>query len=174
MLNGDHRGELLSTEPSLVIRVAKPEDRSQITNLVSQGQQSWEGSIETEAEIEARIFSGNKTMIVAESGSLVVGFAAWLPESESIGASTAAGPENVHLSSLFVESGYRRQGVAERLHGEVLRRTAGQGYRRIRLWTPEVALPAQRFYEKHGYQRSGESIEIKGLNRLEFRRSLAA
>lgn len=97
-------------------------------------------------------------------------------------AVVAAGPEaasfepsrisadSAHLSTLFALPESHGSGAAQKLHDHLLSALEHAGYRTVRLWVPERAAQARRFYEKNGWTPTGKETVFAGIARIEMRR----
>jgi len=76
-----------------------------------------------------------------------VGLAAVFAEPDASG--------RMHLVSMWVDPGYRRQGVARALVGRVVRWAAARRAREVVLWVADHNTAARRLYERIGFQPTG-------------------
>jgi nicotinamidase-related amidase/GNAT superfamily N-acetyltransferase len=111
--------------------------------------------------------------VAGDEQGQVVAVAAAGPEAASFEPSdTSAG--SAHLSTLFALPESHGSGVAQELHDRLLAALRHAGYRTVRLWVPEGAAQARRFYERNGWTLTGKTTVFAGLARVEMRRDVAA
>jgi GNAT superfamily N-acetyltransferase len=106
--------------------------------------------------------------LVADAGTMIVGFADLRPESAAVG----------ELASFYVRPAMWRQGVGSALMAAVLdtfraaRRTAAT------LWVQDTNERAQRFYRSHGWYPDGTSrpdtVGAMKIHDLRYRRALGS
>jgi GNAT superfamily N-acetyltransferase len=65
-------------------------------------------------------------------------------------------PDTVYLWQMFVRPDHQGSGLAGALLDRLLDEAGRRGYRRIVLWTPAGAAQARRFYEREGFELTGE------------------
>jgi len=65
------------------------------------------------------------------------------------------------LTALWVDPGFRSQGVGTKLLEAVLDWARSQGFSQVLLWVTEVNEKAQRLYKRHGFVRTGRVIEVR-------------
>lgn len=65
------------------------------------------------------------------------------------------GPEIAELVAIYVDPPRWRTGIGSALLGEAIPRAARQGLAALSLWTLKENLPAQAFYERHGFRPDG-------------------
>jgi GNAT superfamily N-acetyltransferase len=96
---------------------------------------------------------------VASSGS-TIGLAAGIVER----------PYEAELISMWVDPGWRGQGVADALVKAVEAWSEGHGIAALRLWVAEGNERAERFYSRLGFARSGklQPMPVPRSERLEF------
>jgi GNAT superfamily N-acetyltransferase len=85
-------------------------------------------------------------------------------------------PGRAHLWMLFVRPPWWGTGLATRLHRLGLLEAHRQGYRTIRLYTPEGQSRARAFYAREGWSLAGRPFEepLLGLPLVEYRRELCS
>ncbi len=83
-------------------------------------------------------------------------------------------PNEGHLRGMAVLPPWRGRGVAEQLLIRAERELRLSGCGRVSLDTTEPLERAIRFYEKHGYRRSGEIADFFGMPLYEYVRELEA
>ena len=65
------------------------------------------------------------------------------------------------LTALWVDPGFRGQGVGTALVEAVLDWAKSQGFSQVLLWVTEVNHKAERLYERQGFARTGRLIEVR-------------
>jgi GNAT superfamily N-acetyltransferase len=118
------------------------------------------------ARVRARLAEPGTWAMVAEVGELVAGHAGYLPQPGVQGSA--------HLWQLFVRRPWWGSGIAAALLREAVAAAAGDGYRRMRLFTPRDQTRARAFYEREGFSHTGwEALqEAIGLVLVEYAREL--
>jgi ribosomal protein S18 acetylase RimI-like enzyme len=83
-------------------------------------------------------------------------------------------PGRAHLWMLFLRPEWWGSGLATRLLALGLAEAEYQGYRSIRLYTPEGQARARAFYEREGWSLAGPRFAepLLGLDLVEYRREL--
>jgi GNAT superfamily N-acetyltransferase len=83
-------------------------------------------------------------------------------------------PGTVYLWQMFVRPDWQGSGLAGALIDRVLEEARRRGYRRIVLWTPSGAAQARRFYEREGFEPTGEEDPDSsfGLPLIQYGRAL--
>jgi ribosomal protein S18 acetylase RimI-like enzyme len=99
----------------------------------------------------------------------VIAVAAAGPEAASFEPSRTS-TDSAHLSALFALPESHGSRAAQKLHDHLLVALEHAGYRTVRLWVPERAAQARRFYEKNGWKPTGKTTTFAGISRLEMRR----
>jgi GNAT superfamily N-acetyltransferase len=99
----------------------------------------------------------------------------------SLSLITAEDPEPapegmINVWQMFVARAWQGRGLAKRLMAAAVAEAARRGYRRLRLWTPEGAAQARRFYEREGWTHTGAVRRdcVFGLPLVEYQRALPA
>jgi len=77
-----------------------------------------------------------------------------------------------HLRGMAVLPDWQGRGIAERLLQTAEAELAGRKCERVTLDTTEPLLRAMRFYEKHGYRRSGKVADFFGMPLHEYVKDL--
>jgi GNAT superfamily N-acetyltransferase len=99
-----------------------------------------------------------RTRFVAEVGGAVVGTVSGGPgKDRTAGAVTA----------MWVDPGFRKQGIGDLLLATVLDWLKAQGYQHAFLWVTDGNASAERLYLRHGFARTGESEHVRP-DQLEF------
>ena len=73
-----------------------------------------------------------------------------------------------HLRGMAVLPEWRGSGIAAKLLAAIETHLHSQGCKRITLDTTLPLEPAMRFYEKNGYQRSGNITDFFGMPLIEY------
>jgi ribosomal protein S18 acetylase RimI-like enzyme len=89
---------------------------------------------------------------VAEADGKVVG---------TVGAGPGEFDGAAALTALWVDPGFRSQGVGSALVEAVVDWAKSKGFSQVLLWVTEVNEKAQRLYERHGFARTGRVIEVR-------------
>ena len=97
----------------------------------------------------------------------------------SLAVSTAADARvpdegTIYLWQMFVAPAWQGRGLAGALLDRLVEEARRRGYRRIVLWTPTGAAQARRFYEREGFELTGEEDENSsfGLPLVQYGRDL--
>ncbi len=93
-----------------------------------------------------------RTRFVAEIDAQVVG---------TVGAGPGEFSGAAALTALWVDPGFRGQGVGSALVEAVLDWAKSQGFSQVLLWVTEVNHKAERLYERQGFARTGRVIEVR-------------
>jgi ribosomal protein S18 acetylase RimI-like enzyme len=154
------------------IRSATPGDADAILRCLASAFEPYRESYTKEAyldtvltseTIEKRFASMSILVAVTGSGDIV--------GTISLQANAA---DEGHLRGMAVPPACMGAGVAERLLRAAEGALAARGCTRISLDTTEPLLRAIRFYEKHGYRRSGTVSQFFGMPLVEYVRILSA
>jgi GNAT superfamily N-acetyltransferase len=106
---------------------------------------------------------------VAEVGGAVAGHVAFM-RARTHPLGHGLDDDVAHLWQLFVRREFWGAGVASRLMADALAEARAQGYRAMRLFTPEGQGRARRFYEREGWVLHGEPFEAGlGIPLVEYR-----
>jgi GNAT superfamily N-acetyltransferase len=87
---------------------------------------------------------------------------------------TALPPGTIYLWQMFVRPDLQGSGLAGALLDRLFEEARRRGYRRIVLWTPTGAARARRFYEREGFEPTGEEDPDSkfGLPLIQYGRDL--
>jgi diamine N-acetyltransferase len=116
------------------------------------------------ARMRARLGEPSTWAMLAEDGGLVAGHAGYLPQPGV--------PGSAHLWQLFVRPPWWGSGIAQALLREAIAAATGEGYGRMRLFTPRDQARARAFYEREGFEHTGWEAfeEALGLVLVEYAR----
>jgi GNAT superfamily N-acetyltransferase len=118
--------------------------------------------------------------LLAFAGEMPVGHVAFVPGRERTGGAApglwrarSVVPGLAHLWQLFVLPEWWGRGVAPLLHDAATEEMRTQGYRSARLFTPARHVRARRFYERRGWEVTGQEWnDSLGLMLSEYRLAL--
>ena len=82
------------------------------------------------------------------------------------------GTDEGHLRGMSVRPSHRGSGLADRLLARVEADIRAAGCAWVTLDTTAFLLAAIRFYEKHGYRRTGKVTDLHGVPIYEFAKKL--
>ena len=96
----------------------------------------------------------------------LVGWARFLAEVDgrvvgTVGAGAGEFSGSAALTALWVDPGFREQGVGKALVEVVFDWSRSQGFSQVLLWVTEVNHQAERLYERHGFVRTGRFMEVR-------------
>jgi len=101
---------------------------------------------------------GTMHVIVAVASGEVIG---------TVAGSISHGGEG-HLRGMAVLPQYKGSGIAAELLAAIEAWLRGRGCAQVTLDTTEPLLAAMKFYEKHGYARSGRVSDFFGMRLIEY------
>jgi GNAT superfamily N-acetyltransferase len=104
------------------------------------------------SEVSWRHRLSERSRFVAEVDGQVVG---------TVGAGRGEFDGAAALTALWVDPGFRGQGVGTALVEAVVDWAKSQGFNQVLLWVTEVNENAQRVYQRHGFARTGRAIEVR-------------
>jgi GNAT superfamily N-acetyltransferase len=80
----------------------------------------------------------------------------------------------INLWQMFVAPAWQGRGLATQLMAAAVTEAGRRGYRRLRLWTPQGAAQARRFYEREGWSHTGavRTDSLFGLPLVEYQREV--
>ncbi|HET9782633.1 MAG TPA: GNAT family N-acetyltransferase [Candidatus Dormibacteraeota bacterium] len=105
-----------------------------------------------------------RTRFIAEVDGAVVG-------TSSGGDGDASGA--AALTAMWVDPGFRRQGIGDALVQRVIEWARQTGYGELFLWVVDGNGSAERLYERNGFRRTGAAQEVRpGELEYEMSRSL--
>ena len=116
------------------------------------------------ARMRARLREPSTWAMLAEHGGLVAGHGGYVPQPGV--------PGSAHLWQLFLRPPWWGSGIAQALLHKAIAAAAGEGYRRMRLFTPRDQARARAFYEREGFEHTGWEAfeEAIGLVLVEYAR----
>jgi diamine N-acetyltransferase len=146
------------------LRVATPEDAEAILENGMAGIDTYREWAPTEwepfatglADIErlrARLADDEVWCLLALDGDELAGHVSLSPITHE--DPDHAPPGMINVWQMFVRRPWQGSGVAARLMAAAVAEAGRRGYRRLRLWTPEGAAQARRFYEREGWTHTG-------------------
>ncbi len=163
-----------------MIRAAFPADAGAFAEVITAAQSTWTewaGAALTPYDVAeltatwcARLEDPATIAAVSGTGGRITAVAAAGPEDASFQPSRCESA-SAHLSTLFALPETHGDGSTQALHDAILIELNARGYRKVRLWVPAGAQRARRFYERNGWEATGNSTVFAGLERLEMRRS---
>ena len=156
--------------PGICIRKAKDEDASGILACLREAFEEFrsrytpEGFLDTVLTMETLLERLEKmsVLVAVNLAKQVVGTI----------ACNVVSSEEGHLRGMAVLPSMRGNGVAARLLGQGEAELRLRGCARVTLDTTEPLQRAMRFYEKHGYRRSGKVSDFFGMPLIEYEKSL--
>jgi GNAT superfamily N-acetyltransferase len=163
---------------SWTLRAAGPEDAPAMSETVQIGFDGYQAfappgwrppdarAAPEVARARVRLAEPGTWAMIAEAGPLVAGHAGYVPQPGVAGSA--------HLWQLFVRPPWWGSGVAAALLGEAVAAAVGEGYDRMRFFTPRDQARARAFYEREGFAHTGwEALEESiGLVLVEYAREL--
>jgi GNAT superfamily N-acetyltransferase len=169
--------------PSMTVRPGTEADAGELIATLAEGFDSfrafappdWEPpDMEIEgARMQAEIARPGTWIEVAEVDGTVAGHVAFMP-ARTHQRGHEVGEDVAHFWQLFVRREFWGAGVASRLMADALAEARAQGFRAMRLFTPEGQERARRFYEREGWTQHGAPFEAGlGIPLVEYRRELA-
>jgi GNAT superfamily N-acetyltransferase len=101
---------------------------------------------------------GRMHVLVATAKDHVIGTVSGVPRDDGEG----------HLRGMAVVPEYQNRGVAQDLLGAIEHWLKEKGCNRVTLDTTLPLQRAMKFYEKHGYERSGRTTDFFGMTLIEY------
>jgi GNAT superfamily N-acetyltransferase len=169
--------------PSMTVRPGTEADAGELIATLAEGFDSFRAfappgwkppDMEVEgARMQAEIGKPGTWIEVAEVDGTVAGHVAFMP-ARTHQRGHEVGDDVAHFWQLFVRREFWGAGVASRLMADALAEARAQGFRAMRLFTPEGQERARRFYEREGWTQHGAPFEAGlGIPLVEYRRELA-
>jgi GNAT superfamily N-acetyltransferase len=134
---------------AFTVRRSRPEDIEPIERLLREWLRFTPASGRTESFNNAR---RKKELLVAESGSKVVGFIHFVVHNDIID-----GAPNSFITAFYVSSAYRNVGIGSALLHRVIADSVALGV--VSIETSTFHGRAEDFYLKHGFKQSREDAE---------------
>jgi ribosomal protein S18 acetylase RimI-like enzyme len=149
-----------------VIRQATPADADGILRCLAAAFEPYRDRYTREAYLDTVLTRESVTSRLEAMRVLV----AVSDDGQMIGTIACAltAPGEGHLRGMAVLPDWLGQGIAERLLSSAEMHLARRGCSRVTLDTTEPLLRAMRFYEKHGYRRSGRVTDFFGMPLHEY------
>lgn len=167
----------------MLIRTATPADAQAILANLAAGIESYRvwappswsppGSPpDVVKRLQARLGEDHVWVLTAWDGAELAGHVAL---SLVTGENPEPAPEGmINLWQMFVGRAWQGRGVATQLMSAAVAEAGRRGYRRLRLWTPQGAAQARRFYEREGWTHTGavRTDSAFGLPLVEYQREV--
>ncbi len=165
-----------------MIRVANKDDAAAIAYVIATAQKTWVTWVGDEfqpydvahlSEQWSQRLDDLATIsfVFTDARGYVIAVAAAGPEASSLKPSSTR-LDSAHLSTLFALPDSHGSGVAQDLHDHLLAALVTERYCTVRLWVPQDANRARRFYARNGWAETGMQTHFAGLQRTELRRSI--
>lgn len=122
--------------------------------------------------LQARLGEDRVWVLTAWDGPELAGHVSLSPVS---GEDPEPAPEGmINLWQMFVAPAWQGQGVATKLMAAAVAEAGRGRYSRLRLWTPQGAARARRFYEREGWTHTGalRTDSPFGLPLVEYQREV--
>jgi GNAT superfamily N-acetyltransferase len=172
--------EVATTIEDLVLRTATPADAPSIIANVAAGidtyrdwaPSSWAPPAAGTGLVErvgSRLADDEVWCLLALDGLDLVGHVALSPVTAE--DPEPAPPGLANLWQMFVRRSWQGRGLAPRLMRAVIDEAEKRRYQGLRLWTPQGAGQARRFYEREGWVHTGRVRRetVFGLPLVEYR-----
>jgi GNAT superfamily N-acetyltransferase len=152
------------------IRKAKGEDSPGILACLRQAFEEFREGYTPEAFLDTVL----TPMTLRERLETMSVFVAVNSEEQVVGtiATSVVGLEEGHLRGMAVLPSLRGTGIAAQLLRQAEAELTRFRCARVTLDTTEPLLRAMRFYEKHGYRRSGKTKDFFGMYLIEYQKTL--
>jgi GNAT superfamily N-acetyltransferase len=145
------------------VRLAVDEDSRDVIGLIGACWSEYPGCVmdvhgecpDLLAPASAYRQAGGAFWVAVDACGTVVATVGWRP----------LGSGAIELERLYVHHRWRRRGVASALADLVEHIAADQGATQLELWSDTRFGDAHRFYERHGYLRTGPDRELGDLSR---------
>ena len=110
---------------------------------------------EQQERIQANFSNPDVCILMAHDGDELAGVISIA--AATIAAAEAPPPGTIYLWQMFVRPAWQGRGLAGALHDRVVEEARARGFSRMILWAAEGAVQARRFYEREGWQATGET-----------------
>jgi GNAT superfamily N-acetyltransferase len=168
----------------IVTRLATPSDAGAVATTIGEGFETYRAWAPSgwvppvvgegdQARFARALARPDVWFLVAESDGTVVGHVALsLSTHEDPGPPP---PGAVFIWQLFVRPPWHGQGAATVLMRAAVSEALTRGFAHMRLWTPEGAARARRFYEREGWALTGRVHRVSdfGLATVEYGRDIS-
>ncbi len=157
--------------PNHVIRRATPDDAPAVLECLRLAFEPYRDYYTPEGFADTTL---TPQTLAARMGTMTILVAA-MASGEIVGtiALAAVNAHKGHLRGMAVRREWQGKGIAESLLGAAEASLRGQGCRRITLDTTAPLERALRFYERHGYRRSGVVGDFFGMPLFEYEKLFA-
>lgn len=145
-------------------RVAEPADAQALSALLAEAfadyrewaPSDWAPPVPSAADVTrlaAALARSDVWCLVALNDQEVIGHVALSPFTVEDPEPPPSG--TINLWQLFVRPAWQGHGIATELMEAAVREARRRGFNRMRLWTPQGAARARRFYEREGWTLTG-------------------
>ena len=157
------------------IRKATPDDSASILECLRAAFEDYRASytpmafadtVLTPEALQNRLARMSVFVAVSESGQVVGTIGCHVVDATGDHATDCATHEG-HLRGMAVLPAWQGSGVAAQLLEAAESELRGRGCTQVTLGTTEPLLQAMRFYEKHGFRRSGRVTDFFGMRLIE-------
>jgi GNAT superfamily N-acetyltransferase len=111
------------------------------------------------ARVHAKLTEPASLVLVAFHGDDPVGMALAEPGRDHDGTGPPL-PELCHISMVFVHPHHWGRRIGQQLLDAIAERVAHRGHTCLQLWTGAANRPAQRLYQRAGFQPSGRTKQL--------------
>jgi ribosomal protein S18 acetylase RimI-like enzyme len=119
----------------------------------------------TVATLQRRLASMRLFVAVSDSGEVIGTIGCQVVDA-------SAGSKEGHIRGMAVLPAWQGSGIAAQLLRSAEAELRARGCAWISLDTTEPLIAAQRFYEKHGFRRSGKISDFFGMPLIEYAKTL--
>jgi GNAT superfamily N-acetyltransferase len=172
---------LVMEKPALVTRVAQPDDAPAMAEILAEGfagyrawaPPAWQPPALTPggvAGIASALASLDTWGLLALDHEQLIGHVALEPRTREDPEPAPA--HTIDLWQLFVRPAWQGREVATRLLAMATAEADRRGFTNMRLWTPQGATRARRFYEREGWTATGHvhADSPSGLPTMQYAR----
>jgi ribosomal protein S18 acetylase RimI-like enzyme len=160
----------MMSDHRIVIRRATAADATAILNCLASAFDTYRANYTPDAYLDT-VLSVETVPQRLESMQVFVAAVADEQVIGTIACAMSDGAEG-HLRGMAVQPAWQGRGAAEKLLRAAEAELLSRGCTRITLDTTEPLLRAMRFYEKHGYRRSGKTTDFFGMPLHEYVKEL--